>query len=67
MNPTDELILRDSAFTDAGEGDNPAGIVHDARYLSDFGVLRCALLIRVSFHRSAVTSCLKRPAKAVMQ
>jgi PhzF family phenazine biosynthesis protein len=42
MNSTDECVLRYAAFTDAGKGGNPAGVVLDARRLSEARMLAIA-------------------------
>ena len=42
MNPTETTVLRYSAFTYAGQGGNPAGVVLDARALSDERMLAIA-------------------------
>jgi PhzF family phenazine biosynthesis protein len=58
MNTTDGLVLRYSAFTDAGEGGNPAGVVLDARHLSDEQML--AIAAEVGYSETAFVS--PRPA-----
>jgi PhzF family phenazine biosynthesis protein len=60
MSPTDELVLRYSAFTDAGAGGNPAGVVLDARELSDERML--AIAGEVGYSETAFLS--PRPAVA---
>jgi PhzF family phenazine biosynthesis protein len=58
MNATDEPVLRYSAFTDNGEGGNPAGVVLDARHLSDEQML--AIAGEVGYSETAFLS--PRPA-----
>ena len=62
MNATDELVLRYSAFTDNGEGGNPAGVVLDAHHLSDEQML--AIAGEVGYSETAFLSPDPQPVPA---